>query len=361
MPTSVNHNNNNSYTVILDPPTQTGGNLTTPLLLVPLEFNELADPPQRIISVANYDQAIDLEDDGLISESTLAALQVAFSQPKKPAIVKIANIDLENAETITAALNAIKALDNQWYGLSIWSRVAADIVTAATWIETQQKFFVAQSALATVVGVFPASLEYLLTTERTALIYHTTDAVWAEFGWMVSRLVHDPDIKSQGWRGNVLGITAYTSFTETQKQAGLANNVNIGLAYSVGDFFVHAGTNMQGRAIEEIITRDWFIFRLSERISLLDLKYANQGEKITVSLEGAALIKAEIDAQLLLGVRARHFIRGQTRSNPVLPITPTMRANRTLYFEGAAQLAISAKAFNFTFLFGKDPVITIVE
>jgi len=169
MPTQVNHNTNNTYNVILDPPSQEGATLTKPLLLVPLEFNPLGDPAQRIITFANYDQALEASNetpDPFISASTLAAVSVAFQQEPKPAFVKVANIDLENDETIDDALDAIKALDNDWYGLSIWSRTAADIVTASTWIETQQKIFVAQSSLSTVVGAFPDSLEYI-TTNRS--------------------------------------------------------------------------------------------------------------------------------------------------------------------------------------------------
>lgn len=139
MPTTVTHNNNNSVTVILDPSPLESAGQSIPALLVPLADNPLGDPAQRIVSYSNYDEAFDAEAAGDISASTLAALEVGFTQTVKPRLIKVINIDLANNETIPTALAAAKALDDTWYGLSIWSRANADVVAASGWIETQQK------------------------------------------------------------------------------------------------------------------------------------------------------------------------------------------------------------------------------
>jgi hypothetical protein len=68
------------------------------------------------------------------------AANAVFAQSPAPQSLKVGRIDAGDAD-LTATLNAIVDLDNDWYGLILESRLTADILAAAAWIETTTKVF----------------------------------------------------------------------------------------------------------------------------------------------------------------------------------------------------------------------------
>lgn len=68
------------------------------------------------------------------------AANAIFAQSPAPDSIKVGRIDGGDAD-ITATLDAIKTLDNDWYGLILESRVTADITAAAVWAEANTKIF----------------------------------------------------------------------------------------------------------------------------------------------------------------------------------------------------------------------------
>jgi hypothetical protein len=244
----------------------------------------------RTMSFANYGEAETAEAAGYISADTLEAMRVAFSQLPTPAEVKLGYHDSGGAETLAAAITAIRAADDDWYGLCLYSRADADIVAVANAIEAAAaKFFVGQSDDASWKNAgLPAGLSTLAGKERTAMIFHDADAEYADLAWAVSRLVFDPDVKSAGWEGQIREVAELTTaLTSAERDAIEDNYANVGLPFSSADVYVSPGINCNNRPIYEIVSTDWFKTRCHEDLAYMKLQHTARGEKLTVDRASA--------------------------------------------------------------------------
>jgi hypothetical protein len=300
--------------------------------------------------VKTYTSALDVSTSLLateISATTAAQLNAAFAQQPTPTRVKLANHDTGASETLTAALAAIEAVDTDWYGSCLYSRVAADIVTWAGLMETRKKVFVAQSADSSWLdsGV-PSGFSTIVTDERTGVIYHDTAAQGADLAWLASRLVFDPDLQSAPFEGFVRSINAYaTALTPAQRDFVVTNNANAGLPFSSAvQFYVSPGVNLRGRSLYEIVSADWFAARVSEDITQLRIDHTSRGEKILVDPSGQAKIMGILTARLQQGEAAGHFGKGNTRAT-AFPITDADRTAHQLRFKCEAQIGADARVF----------------
>lgn len=305
----------------------------------------------RTMTFANYTEAQAANTAAYISASTLEVMRVGFSQQPAPANIKVGYQDTGGSETVAAAIAAIRAADDNWYGLSIYSRADADIVSAANTIEAitdSPKIFVAQSDDASWLDAgLPAGLSTLSGKERTGLLYHSSDAQYGDLAWLVSRLVWDPDTKSAPWSGQLREVAAITAITSTQRDAIVTNKANVALPFSSANAYVNPGQNMNGRGFYEIISGDWLKARLTEDISYLKLQHTDRGEKIIVDSTGQAKILAILVTRLQQGEEVGHFVRGQTRATAETITTEDVLARR-LRFKVEAQVAADAISFPIT-------------
>lgn len=334
------------------PPTRQG--FGTPLLMVDQATNTLNTA--RTMSFATYTEAQAAQTAGYISATTLDYMQAVFSQQPTPSVVKVGRRDTAAVETVAAALTAIQAADDDWYGLAIYSRVDADIVAAANAIEAgASKIFLAQSDDTSLLDAsLPAGLTTLAAKERTALLYHTTDAEPGDLAWLASRLVWDPDSKSAPWEGQVRAVASYTTGLTSAQQGFIATNkINAGLPFSSADFYVSPGQNMNGRAIYEIVSGDWLKARIAEDIAYLKLQHTARGEKIIVDSTGQAKILGILAVRLEQGESVGHFVRGQTRATAEAITTADILARR-LRFKVEAQIAADARLFDITIYLQPD-------
>ena len=325
------------------PPTRQG--FGTTLFLVDKATNTLGARVVTFTSSADVAAALLA---GTISAVVAAQLNAAFSQIPTPQRIKVAFHDTGAAETLAAALAAIEALDQDWYGTAIYSRVAADIVTWAGLIEVRKRFFVAQSADTSWLDAgVPAGFSTIVTNERTAVIFHDTAAQAADLAWLASRLVFDPDARSAPWEGQVRGITSYaTALTAAQRDFVAANHANAGLPFSSATFYVSPGVNLNNRSIYEIVTADWLAARISEDIALLKLQHTDRGEKILVDPTGQAKVQAILVSRLQQGEDGGHFPKGQTRSTMPAITSGDIAAKR---IQAKIEAQIGADARNFLF------------
>lgn len=301
----------------------------------------------RVATYASGSEAEAAQVAGYISATTLSFLQDAFAQIPSPARIKVGYRDVGGAETIAAALTAIEAVDTDWYGIAMYSRSDADIVALSAAIETRKKIAVAQSDDPSILdAALPAGIAAINGAERTALIYHSSDAEPADLAWLVSRTVFDPDSTSAGWEGQVRGVGAVTGLTTAQRDLATANDANIGLPFSSADFYVSPGVNMAGRGLYEILSGDWFAARVSEDTAFLKLSHTARGEKIIVDATGQMKILGILNARLLQGEDAGHFVKGQTRATAET-ITLADQTARRLRFKCEAQIAGDARLFVF--------------
>lgn len=340
-------------TIVLgaSPPSRQG--FGTALLLVDKATNTLNSG--RVMSFASFAEAQAAQTAGYISATTLDFLQAAFSQQPTPAVVKVGNQNTAGAETIGAAITAIRAADDDWYGLAIYSRADADIVAAANQVEADgAKFFVGQSDDSSWLDSgIPAGLSTLSGKERTAIIYHSSDAEPADFAWLVSRLVWDPDAKSAPWEGQIRDVASITAITSAQRDFIVTNKANVGLPFSSANVYVSPGQNMNARAIYEILSADWLKARITEDISFEKLKHTSRGEKIIVDSTGQAKILGILRVWLQRGEQVGHFVTGQTRATGE-SITSADILARRLRFKVEAQIAADARLFNVTIYLQAD-------
>ena len=67
------------------------------------------------------------------------AAQVYFGQEETPERLYIGTKDFGGVETWVEAIQAIRAIDDDWYAVAIESRTAADIAAVSAYILTQDK------------------------------------------------------------------------------------------------------------------------------------------------------------------------------------------------------------------------------
>ena len=295
---------------------------------------------------------------GYISAATQALLNACFAQSPPPATVKAGNIDLVGLETYPAAIAAIQAVDDDWYVLAIASRVSADIVAAAGFIESLEKLFAFQSGDSSWLdsGV-PAGFSTIVTYERSIGYYHDTSTEALAEGAAANRLVYDPDSDSAPWNGyDVGGVAVYaTGLTSTQRGFGIGNYINLSLPFGGGTMVIDPGVNIKGRPVYEVLTRDWFAARLRERISALIVNRGNAGLKMPMTPAGQALVLSVVKGLLSEGQAAGHFVPGASGVfAQAETITTTDYSLRRLRFSGWAQYATSARLFTFTVNLGRD-------
>jgi hypothetical protein len=313
----------------------------------------------RTMSFASYTEAQAANTAGYISASTLEAMRVAFSQQPAPATVKVGYQDSGGPETLTAAIAAIRAFDDDWYGLAIYSRADADIVAVANTIEAitdSPKVFAAQSDDASLLDAgMPVGLTTLTGKERTGLVYHPSDAQYADLAWLVSRLVWDPESKSAPWEGELKEVSGTPTLTSSQVAAIGTNKVNATGTLSSALAYISPGQNMNGRAFYEILSGDWLKTRIAEDIAELKLQHTSRGEKIIVDSTGQAKVLGILSTRLQQGEDVGHFDRGQTRATG-LPITTADVTARRLRFKAEAKVAADARLFDITIYLQQTPL-----
>lgn len=295
-----------------------------------------------------YTSASDITADSDLSSAQALALTTALSQSPQPDAVLVAPHDAGGGATYSDSIDLAIAGGAEFYGLTIESRVAADIISVSDEVEALGDIlFVAQSAETEIEDgsdIYAGVFSGLAGNTRTVLVYHDDDTQFLDVGYAASRLVFDPDVQSAGWQGRVAGVDPYASFTGTQEDNAEANNVNLLLPFGPYPNYVSSGVTIEDRAIEEIVSADWFKARLEERLIQLKADYDARGEKIPLSPTGQNIVRGELEAQLAQGVDAGHFVSGFTVSFPD-PIADSDIQARTLRASASAQFATNAAQF----------------
>lgn len=310
----------------------------------------------RVAEYFSAAEAATAQADGYISATTLDFLQACFSQQPTPSSVKVGYRDVTGTETYAAALAAIEAVDTDWYVICQYSRADADIVLLSDLIETRKKLYVAQGDDASWLnsGV-PSGLSTIADNERTAFVYHSSDAQPADVAWAAARLVYDPDTKSAPWSGRVRDVAAITAITTAERQFIEDNHGNVGLTYSSAAYFMDPGQSMTGRAIYEMVSADWYAARVSEDIALMRLEHTDRGEKILVNAEGQGKILGILGGRLQQGETVGHFAKGNIRATAET-ITQSDIDNKRLRFKVEAQIGADARKFTVNVYLQSSPL-----
>jgi hypothetical protein len=242
-------------------------------------------------------------------------------------------------------VDAVQAADDTWYALTIESHQLADVLAVAANIEAKKKVFATSSALQNIKSTATDDL----FSQLKDLSYQRTFGLWSadadtnypECSWVGYQLQEQPG--SNTWAYKTLSGFAVSKLSDTESKNIQSKNGNTyetvgGLNTTIG------GKMFGGEWIDVMVFVDWLEQRMKER---LWFRMANS-KKIPYTSAGAAIIEAEIRAQLNDGIRA-----GGLADSPapivtvpdVLSVAANLRAQRI--FEGITFEARLAGAIHF--------------
>lgn len=258
--------------------------------------------------------------------------------------------DSPSVEAWTTTINEITLVDNTWYAVMIESHIDADILAVAGQIEGMKKVFAtssSSSAIKTTDTTDVFSKLQALGYQRTFGLYSATaNTEYPECAWVGYQLQEQPG--SNTWAYKALSGATVSKLSDTE-----AKNIQTkaGSTYeTVGGLNSTIGAKMfGGEWIDVIIFVDWLEQRMKER---LWSRMVNS-KKIPYTSAGAAIIEAEIRAQLNDGIRVGGLATSPapTVSVPdVLSLPQNARAQRI--FEGITFEARLAGAIHFVKIAG---------
>jgi hypothetical protein len=196
---------------------------------------------------------------------------------------------------------AYSAADPDWYGLTIDSIGAQEILGAAAWAETLPMLFFPTTMDAGCLGSGDTDVLSQLkasTLQRTIPLWHHRAAEQcAGAAWAGKMLPKAPG--SANWANKSLALVDTSTLSDTERGNLKAKNCNYYVPVK-GVGFTLDGRASGGRFADITHGIDWFDARLEERIVLL---MANN-DKVPYTDSGIQLIRGQVDAQILAGISA---------------------------------------------------------
>ncbi|WKV20443.1 putative major tail protein [Pseudomonas phage 16Q] len=255
-----------------------------------------------------------------------------------------------STESWVTSIDAVTTVDNTWYSLLIESHVEADVLAVAGQIEGMKKVFATSSQASDIKTTSTTDVFSKLKAlgyQRTFGAYSATaDSQFPEAAWVGYQLQEQPG--SNTWAYKSLSGVTVSSLSPTESANVLSKNAST--YETVGGLNSTIGAKMfGGEWIDVIIFVDWLEQRMKER---LWNRMANS-KKIPYTAAGAAIIEAEIRAQLNDGIRVGGLANSPapTVSVPdVLTLSTNLRAQRV--FEGITFEARLAGAIHFVKIAG---------
>lgn len=319
----------------------------------------------RVLAYTDVDEMID---DGFkATDSVYKAVSAAFSQTPRPTQVKVGRWD--GVEDLPDALAAIRAEDDDFYGIALADRTEANILAMAEWTETHTKLFCTASASKNVdaTGQSTALLSKLYDKNyyRTALWYSSFAAdEYPEVAVMARCFAIDPG--GETWANKKLaGVTA-DNLTETEYNAITKKNGNTFEKFR-NVSITQNGKVVAGEWIDVIRFRDW----LQEEIRTNVFYLLINSDKVPYTDAGIAAIEAVVrkaleDGQAKGGIAPTEYTEdgeknlGYTISVPLSSsITPNQKASRVLNdIKFSARLAGAIHAVEIKGAFGYDNLIS---
>ena len=211
-----------------------------------------------------------------------------------------------SAETPTAALTACRRENADWYGVALASRVEADVLDAAEWVESNGCLFGVSSAQA---GIIDAAVDTDIASKcqqrqyfRTHVWYHGQAASEAlESAVMANRFTYYPG--GETWANTRLAGVTYDNLSEGQALAVHGKNANT--FEQMRNFAItQNGKVAAGEWIDVIRGRDW----LAEQVKInVATQLINADGKVPFTDDGIQIIVNGVRQALMLG-QARGLI-----------------------------------------------------
>ncbi|EHK65299.1 DUF3383 family protein [Achromobacter arsenitoxydans] len=245
-------------------------------------------------------------------EATAVGAEVSITANAADAAVAVSvkgNLSISiptSSETPTAALTACRRESADWYGVALASRVEADVLDAAEWVESNGCLFGVSSAQA---GIIDAAIDTDVASKcqqkqyfRTHVWFHSKAASEAlESAVMANRFTYYPG--GETWANARLSGITYDNLAEGQALAAHAKNANT--FEQMRNFAItQNGKVAAGEWIDVIRGRDW----LAEQIKInVATQMINADGKVPYTDDGIQIIVNGVRQALLLG-QARGLI-----------------------------------------------------
>ncbi len=284
----------------------------------------------------------------------------AFAQDLSPQTIMVAR---RAGGTLAADIAAIQdqAQGNSWYCLILCSKVAADILAAAEYIETQKKIFIAASADSNVPTTATGDVMSQLKDfgyDRTGLFYTEASgnaALGPDAGWAGGQLPQTPGAST--WKFKQLDGIDPDDFSSSERTRLIGNppagivGKNANIYETVGGVNItEEGWMASGRFIDVTIGLDWLESEIQANI--YDLLVGNP--KLPYTDQGAAALQGAVITAIKQGI-ANGLIDGQTAYSvtvdPVLDVSAANRASR--YYPNVSFDCRFSGAFHFVKVTGR--------
>lgn len=279
------------------------------------------------------------------------AATAAFSQTIQPVRIKIGQLaTVTNVlETYDVGYNAIKIIDNNFYGVIITSRLSEDQLLMANTVKADNKIF----------GTSTSDIKCLDNTDKNNLAYkisqissdrvfcmYSSDAVnnYPEAAWFGLMLSYQAG--SANWAHRQIQGVIGDSLTDDNRTTLEGINCNF-ISSFAGRNISFWGAASSGQYLDVVIGKDWLKTTLQDRVasvlqSVLKIEYTDVGvEQITTTIRA-----------VLEEAAANNFIDKNTikvTAPLVASIDPTTKGNRILpdvKFEAVLSGAINKVKIN---------------
>lgn len=258
--------------------------------------------------IAFYSTLQGMVDDGfLTTDPEYRAAAVMFSQsPASPERIAI-GAERTGDASMTDTLNAIVLENNDWYGMMITSRSAADQEAAAAWALANKKVscFATNnvSAYSTATTDLGAKLK-AISNDRALVVWHeTADGSlidqWPDAAVLGTQLPTIPGSTIVAF--NTLEGVSASSLTETQKLNLLGKNYNI-IEEIAGVTVIRSGAMASGEFFDVTRGLDWLQARIAEGIWGLLIRKSNANSKVPFTEAGGVMIESEIRSVMSQGI-----------------------------------------------------------
>lgn len=348
----------------------TGCTVTPSLVLAGTPGFNYADSGVFLVT-KEYTSKAEAQDDneaGILSDDHYAAVLVAFAQDPAPDAFRIVAIN----PTVGAVyfpdagytgsypwdqyLSSLDAVTSNWFALCADWRSGAYIQDIGEAVEAFDRdiIYLAQTSdrkgYSTTTFAADSNWAAIDGYERTGWVYHDVDNEYADVAWAAGRMTFDLDEVSPSMEAVLKTVATYNrKLTASQFAAIKANKGNLVAQYPTGSAnpYLSPGVNATGRPFYEMITKYWFIKRLTDAMANTRVSFTSQGRKIPVSREGQNICLGVLRGIVNKGIAAGHFENDPNMVIEALAITNTDFSLGRLRFRAILKLAVDATQFEF--------------
>lgn len=268
---------------------------------------------------------------------------------------------------IATDLNAIRAENSSWYGLTVDSCSKAEITAAAAWAEANNVLCAQQSSDSAIVdSTSTTDIACVLQNaaySRTGILTNLNDTqAFAGLAWQCKRFAGSPTPGNDTWCYNTLAGVTIDFLNETQfatlgakSATGYVNIDGVNMTAAGGVQTEKSGGKAgSGEFFDTLRFLDWVGANIQVGI-FIGVTNGGTGLKTPMTDKGGAKLGGINQGVLVRGENAGGFVPGSSETNvpTVASMSPTDRANRifsgitwTSDLAGAAHLAVVSGVVN---------------